>query len=206
MQKDLQENLSSLKGRFAALLALALCRRQKANFLLWCSLDETRNALAQSFNKCFDYLSSILQGSGSEKGFESRREELKMVLDGTDDDESFGAEVAADAAATLELGYEAFAGDNDEAAVEAANLCISAVAARVAVENPDMSDDEATSNELLITESIVQTKLVSMVLRLQNVVGPKNFSSAQIQELLKVAVPSGLSNIGLPDDPEDEDQ
>ncbi len=193
-ETPVKNDITCFSDKEKALFALAIAKRQWPNFKLWSELDDSRGNLGPIFKRCLDYMSSFLQGDGSQKGVSARLEDISFLVNETLKDKSFGGLFAYDAVSTVELAYEAASGANEDAAEDASMMSITGVYKRL--ETDGMQEDPEDSS-LLMEEYEVQRSIASIIAS-KGKHDDGRLQLSLIREVLEASLKEGVSNIGIP--------
>ena len=197
--------ISGFCPKARALFALAMTHHQSPNFQLWCLMEDKRIENLAPYEKCFNYLSTFLQGHGSDKGISSRREEISKLMQLCYDDDCIGGALAGDCISALDIAYECALDEDDSGAAEVSMMALAGAVSRFNedVEQPD--NDKA--DDIFAAELEFQMQIANEIKK-ANLNPSSKISCSVIKDLLAEVEEHGISNIGLEfnllEDEEDE--
>ncbi len=188
--------ITSFSPKERALFVLAMAYHQSPNFMLWCLIDEKRVDNLEIFEKCLNYLETMLQGGGSEKGIRSRRQEISKLMDECYADDCIGGALAGDCITALDTAYECALDEDDNGPADVSMMSLAGAMSRYdeELDSKQPNDDEAS--EIFATEIDFQ-KQIAYFIKKANVQSSRKVKSQLINELLAIVEDHGISNVGL---------
>ncbi len=201
MSNDFPQNpvlplITSFSAKERALFVMAMAYHQSPNFMLWCLIDEKRFNNLEIFEKCLNYLGTLLQGGGSEKGIRSRRQELSKLMDECYADDSVGGAFAGDCITALNTAYECALDEDDNGPAEVSMMSLAGVVSRFEDISDEKQPNDDTASEIFATEIEFQKQIANYVKKAK-VVASRKIKSFVINDLITMVEDHGISNIGL---------
>ncbi len=188
--------ITSFSPKERALFVLAMAYHQSPNFMLWCLIDEKRVDNLETFEKCLNYLETMLQGGGSEKGIRSRRQEITRLMDECYADDCIGGALAGDCISALDIAYECALDEDDNGPAEVSMMSLAGSVSRFDEELDDKQPDDDDASEIFAAEIDFQKQIANFVKR-SNVQSSKKLKSQLIKGIIAMVEEHGISNIGL---------
>lgn len=188
--------ITSFSPKERALFVLAMAYHQSPNFMLWCLIDDKHVNNLEIFEKCLNYLETLLQGGGSEKGIRSRRQEIAKLMDECYADDNVGGTFAGDCISALNTAYECALDEDDGGPAEVSMMSLAGVVSRFVDISEDEQPNDDTVSEIFATEIEFQTQIANYVKKAK-VSASRKVKSFVINELLAMVEDHGISNIGL---------